>query len=58
MFKLRVFDIYEKFSYHVIGPTLRHSGKALAQFGLRIQGSLGADDRRNFFKFEIDPNNH
>ena len=45
MFKLRFFDAYEKFLYHVWGPRLRQLGQTLNGLGLSIQGSLANDDR-------------
>lgn len=45
MFKLRIFDAYEKFLYHIWGPRLRQLGQSLNVLGLSIQGSLATDDR-------------
>lgn len=45
MFKLRFFDAYEKFLYHIWGPRLRQLGQTINSVGLSIQGSLANDDR-------------
>jgi hypothetical protein len=45
MFRLRVFDLYEKLQFNVIGPALRSTGKRVANMGLALQGDLANDDR-------------
>lgn len=45
MFKLRFFDIYEKFLYNIWGPQVRNLGQSLNKAGISIQGSLATDDR-------------
>eukprot|EP01017_Pseudomicrothorax_dubius_P014439 TRINITY_DN1685_c0_g1_i1.p1 TRINITY_DN1685_c0_g1~~TRINITY_DN1685_c0_g1_i1.p1 ORF type:complete len:348 (-),score=73.18 TRINITY_DN1685_c0_g1_i1:176-1219(-) len=45
MFKLRVYDLYEKFSRAVIGPSFRRWGISLVRTGIALQGPLASDDR-------------
>lgn len=45
MIKLRVFDLFEKFSFNVIGPLYRNLGIRLAATGLKLQGDRTSDDR-------------
>ena len=45
MFKLKVLDIWEKFTFSVVGPAYRRLGKTMAKTGLNLQGSMASDDR-------------
>jgi len=45
MFKLRIFDAYEKFLFNVWGPQIRSLGQRLNHVGIGIQGHLATDDR-------------
>jgi hypothetical protein len=45
MIKLRLLDLYEKLSFHVLGPTLRRLGQKVNVTGLAIQGDLTSDDK-------------
>lgn len=45
MLKLRVFDLYQKFSLTVLGPFYRSLGRKLYQMGANLQGNLYSDDR-------------
>lgn len=45
MFKLRVYDFYEKLNVTLIGPFYRYLGKSLYTIGAFLQADLYADDR-------------
>lgn len=58
MIKLRVFDLFEKFSFNVIGPFYRNFGIRLAAAGLRLQGDRTSDDRRKMIKNNLEKLTH
>ena len=45
MFRLKVYDWFEKVRFFKMGPWQREQGKKLALAGLRLQAPLGSDDR-------------
>ena len=45
MFRLRVYEWYEKLRYASIGPWQRETGKQMALAGLRMQGPMKNDDQ-------------
>jgi len=45
MIKLWLFEKYEAFLFHYIGPMWRKIGQALLRSGLKMQGDMVSDDQ-------------
>ncbi len=45
MIKLRLFDLYNAFCQHTVGPLYRNIGKSFLISGVKMQGDLASDDR-------------
>lgn len=45
MIKLRLFNLYERFSHQIVGPVYRTFGKRLYQLGAALEGHMINDDR-------------